>query len=639
MRRDNNMKKILALIVLCFTSSFSQLQNLNGLKICIDPGHGGNNAANDRRVEPDPGNVFWESESNFQKALLLRPLLQARGATVFLTRETNNYPTDVDPTLTQRWQYANTNNVHWFHSIHSNATGGNNTSTNYTMVLLKENQSTRQPVFPAAVDMSSLIYTNIRAKNRTNSSSGNISGKPGVYMDYTFYGGTSGGFNLGVLNGLTMPGELSEGSFHDYFPETRRLLNNYYRKGEAYGIYNAFVEYYKIPYDTLGIILGTQKNGTIPINNITVRLLPLNKIYQGDNFNNGFYMFDSLSPGNYKIVYETPGYALDTVSIALTATGRIATTNPLNNAVAVERNSVITFTFVKQMDTAFVRSVFSSNPAVEGDISWNPENTMMTFTPKNLLGFKTNYTFSLTGLGNTLQPTVFVDNKTVTSNITTKPLSVSFQTVTMPPYVQFTQPVLNDTNFNITQVIGVRFSETMDTASVRAAFSISPQTSGTFTWTTSNTTLLWKASPTPLEYQTQYTVTIGSTAKSIFNFMLDGNKDTIAGDPYVFQFRTQRQPTSVDNLAMKSLKFWLEQNYPNPFNPVTTIQFSIPEQSHAIVTIYDMLGRHVETLLDDKLNPGKYSTVWNASSYASGMYFFKLVTPKNTSVKRMMLIK
>ncbi|MBM2841218.1 MAG: Por secretion system C-terminal sorting protein, partial [Bacteroidetes bacterium] len=67
----------------------AQRPNLNGLIFCIDPGHGGHNS-NDRHVIPDPGTDFWESESNFQKALLLKPLLEAKGATVILTRTSND---------------------------------------------------------------------------------------------------------------------------------------------------------------------------------------------------------------------------------------------------------------------------------------------------------------------------------------------------------------------------------------------------------------------------------------------------------------------------------------------------------------------------------------------------------------------
>jgi len=639
------MKKLMLSIFFIFAASAiaQPPNNFTGMKFCIDPGHGGNNPANDRRVEPDPGNVFWESESNFRKALWLRPLLQARGATVFLTRETNTYPDDSqEPSLSARWQFANSNNVHWFHSIHSNATGGTNTSTNYTMVLLKENITTRQPAFPAAVDMSSLIYTNIRAKNRTSSSSGNIPGKPGVYLDYTFYGGPNGGFNLGVLNGLIMPGELSEGSFHDYYPETRRLLNNDYRKGEAYGIYNAFVEYYNIPYDTLGIICGTQKNGSVPINNIVVRLLPLNKVYNGDSYNNGYFMFDSIPPGNYKVVFETPGYSQDTVNVTMSAVGRIVEMLPKNGAIGVKRDTVLTFTFLKPIDTALVRSSLSISPTLPGTISWNASNTVMTYTPTNPLPYKTLYTVTLANMGNTPQPTVFVDNKVVTSNVGTRNFVSTFQTISLPPQVVLTQPLPNDTNFSVTQNLGIRFSESMDTASVRAAFQISPATSGMFTWTSSgatNNTLLWKPLAGKFAYETYYTVTIGSGAKSIYGAAIDGNKDSIGGDPYVLQFRTQRAPTSVDEEQLQPLKFSLAQNYPNPFNPQTTIDFSIASTDFVSLKIYDIIGREVATLVNSSLTPGKYTVQWNASSAASGIYIYRLITSKFTDTKRMMLVK
>ncbi|MCK9408929.1 MAG: N-acetylmuramoyl-L-alanine amidase [Bacteroidetes bacterium] len=634
------MKILLSVLFIGFTIAFAQPQNLNGLKICIDPGHGGY-GPNDRHVIPDAGLDFWESESNWNKALLLKPLLEARGASVIVTRSHNNYP-DQQPSLAARWQFANSNNVHWFHSIHSNATGGTNTSTNSTLVLLKENKTTRQAAFPAAITMSSLIYSNIRAKNRTAATSGNIAGNPGVYLDYTFYGGPPNGFNLGVLSGLMMPGELSEGSFHDYYPETRRLLNNHYRKVEAYGIYNAFVEYYKIPYDTLGLICGTQKNGTVPINNIVVRLLPVNKVYNGDAFNNGYFLFDSLAPGSYKVVYETPGYSNDTVNVTLAATGRLASTTPLHNATAVLRNSTVVFNFIKPMDTAFVRSVFSISPVVEGNLIWNPENTVMTFLPKNLLSYKTMYTVSLAGLGNTLQPTVFVDNKTVTSNVVAKPIVVTFQTISLAPYVQLTQPSPNDTNFTVTQNVGIRFSESMDTASVRNAFQITPATVGSFTWTSSNpvnNTLLWKSVTGSLSYQTYYAITIGTAAKSVYNIAIDGNKDSVGGDQYSFQFRTQRQPVFVDGNSMLTMNYALHQNYPNPFNPVTNIRFSIAESGVAELFVYDILGRKVATLLNANLESGNYTVQWDASRSASGLYFYTLKTGNFFSMKRMMLMK
>ena len=138
---------LLVFLLLGVNSSLAQRSDLSGLKFCIDPGHGGHNPANDRHLVPDAGTDFWESESNFQKGLLLKALLEAKGATVILTRYTNDYPNDNDePSLAARVALANANNVNWFHSIHSNASGIDpNTSINYTLMLVREKRSLTDP--------------------------------------------------------------------------------------------------------------------------------------------------------------------------------------------------------------------------------------------------------------------------------------------------------------------------------------------------------------------------------------------------------------------------------------------------------------------------------------------------------------
>jgi len=93
-------------------------------------------------------------------------------------------------------------------------------------------------------------------------------------------------YTLGVLRYLQMPGELSEGSFHDYIPETRRLLSNHYRKMEAYALRNSFMQYFGVPADSLGIIAGIQREigSNIPMNYTQVRLLPEDRIFMGDGY-------------------------------------------------------------------------------------------------------------------------------------------------------------------------------------------------------------------------------------------------------------------------------------------------------------------------------------------------------------------
>ena len=86
-------------------------------------------------------------------------------------------------------------------------------------------------------------------------------------------------------------------------------------------------------------------------------------------------------------------------------------------------------------------------------------------------------------------------------------------------------------------------------------------------------------------------------------------------------------------------EFKLYANYPNPFNPVTNIRFNLPQTSHTKLTIYNILGNEVATLINDELNVGSYLVSWNASDYPSGVYFYKLETKDFTETKKMVLLK
>jgi hypothetical protein len=85
--------------------------------------------------------------------------------------------------------------------------------------------------------------------------------------------------------------------------------------------------------------------------------------------------------------------------------------------------------------------------------------------------------------------------------------------------------------------------------------------------------------------------------------------------------------------------FSLEQNYPNPANPSTNIPFSLPQQSRVRLAIFDLLGREVATLVNEERNAGSYSVTWNASSFASGVYFYRLQAGEFVQTTKLVLLK
>jgi hypothetical protein len=89
----------------------------------------------------------------------------------------------------------------------------------------------------------------------------------------------------------------------------------------------------------------------------------------------------------------------------------------------------------------------------------------------------------------------------------------------------------------------------------------------------------------------------------------------------------------------KDKKYELKANYPNPFNPVTTISYQIPENGLVTLKIYDILGKEVASLVNEVQNAGSFNVQWNASSFSSGTYFYKLTAGNFTETKRMMLVK
>ena len=85
--------------------------------------------------------------------------------------------------------------------------------------------------------------------------------------------------------------------------------------------------------------------------------------------------------------------------------------------------------------------------------------------------------------------------------------------------------------------------------------------------------------------------------------------------------------------------FSLDRAYPNPFNPTTTLSFAIPIDSEVSLSIYNLQGREVSTLINGNMDAGYHSVVWDANSYTSGVYFVKMIAGDYIHTQKIMLVK
>jgi hypothetical protein len=126
----------------------------------------------------------------------------------------------------------------------------------------------------------------------------------------------------------------------------------------------------------------------------------------------------------------------------------------------------------------------------------------------------------------------------------------------------------------------------------------------------------------------------------------------------VFTFTFNRQPTSLvfdpnNNIVLKQatltlgvplsgvvpMEYNLHQNYPNPFNPVTTILYDIPVPSRVRLTVYDVLGRMVATVVNEEQQGGEYAVPFDGTHLSSGVYFYTLEAGKYVRTRSLILVK
>ncbi|NOZ47498.1 MAG: T9SS type A sorting domain-containing protein [Chlorobi bacterium] len=404
------MKKIFTIIIAFLLALQLFSQDFTGISICINPGHGGHDG-DDRYIE-ETG--FWESEGNLTKGLYLRDILESYGATIVMSRVTNTTADDLP--LSQISQIANDNNVDFFQAIHSNGFDG---VSNYPLMLFRGYDNA--PIFPEAKEMGHIMWNML-----WNNGNGWTQGGEKNRGDWSFYPqwGTQG---LGVLRGLEMPGVLSEGSFHDYIPESWRLQNLDYRKHESWVFARSFVKYFTLDTFNIGNVAGIIRDpftapdyysdpntldADAPIDTVTVTLNPGNLVYQVDTMHNGYFFFDSIAPGDYMLTYNARNFYFDSTMITVfpnqtsfdnkylqidtTIAPQVLYHSPVSSeGDSVALNQVFKIYFNYTMDESSVDSAISINPDANLEFSWDNESRVLAIKPQTIYIDGMHYTITI----------------------------------------------------------------------------------------------------------------------------------------------------------------------------------------------------------------------------------------------------
>ncbi len=132
-----------------------------------------------------------------------------------------------------------------------------------------------------------------------------------------------------------------------------------------------------------------------------------------------------------------------------------------------------------------------------------------------------------------------------------------------------------------------------------------------------------------------------SNSQKVYSYV---DKNPVGGTVFVYRLKQMDIDGTFeysDEIEVKVLpsKYELYQNYPNPFNPTTKIKFSLPENAKVKISVYDVLGRELKTLLNKNIEAGYHSINFDAAQFTSGVYLYTIETNKFTQVKKMLLIK
>ena len=379
----------------------SSLPNLfNGVKICVDPGHGGHNSGNDRYIHwldryigiNDYGLAYWESNGNFYTALYMREVLEELGAVVKLTREMNDNDIVLsgtsygnggsigssDPKLSYRENISNSFGAKYFQSVHTNATGavgGDATpnKVNYVRTYVPNSNSATQTAL--ATKMANIHKT----MNYSDDTKAQV-------------------HSFSVTNNVSAYAVLTEGGFHTQVAEARRLRSTLYLQAQAMAWIKSFVAQegktnlitwgeiggitysdeaseYAVGPTSKGYELGlglnkvkvTLDKGTSNQKSVIVDQDELDANYnEGEHISggnhitknggyNGYYYFNFVSPGSHTLTFEKSGISTKVQTVTVVASKHLRNDVKLNVVGSAASAPVLTLVSPNGTDGVFAQ--------------------------------------------------------------------------------------------------------------------------------------------------------------------------------------------------------------------------------------------------------------------------------------------
>ena len=412
------------------------------LNIYLNPGHGGYDS-DDRNVvvapytQGDPEG-YWESKSNLWKGLDLFDMMKERGYNVRISRTQNR--TEDDLGLSTIGRASNDFNSDMFLSLHSNATG---TGTRMNRPLSIYKGYTGEPTHPGSEVFAEMVNKSLLTNQATVWTNTDIF----VVGDWTFYANWGDKVGLGVLRQLDHCGMLAEGSFHDYIPETYRLLNHEFCWAEAYRYLKAFEEYFGIvSKETTGVVAGIvyddkfirdesyimfDMDNNMPLTEAKVELIDAAgktvQTYTTQTLPNGYYLFKNVAPGTYTIKVSKDTHYVTEAQVEVlknqinyknipvkkirNTPPAVLSYEPQQKEGGVLCNSPIRLQFNWDMDLEATEKAITIEPAITADYVWSESNFVLTITPTVPYKPNTKYTVTLgTGVkhaGGTALPAEF----------------------------------------------------------------------------------------------------------------------------------------------------------------------------------------------------------------------------------------